>query len=127
MTPLGLRVLAADDETINRLVLSHQLAKLGCTHQILTRGEAVLTQLDAAQHDVVMLDICMPGLGGEEVARRIRSLPGAEAHMPIILMTAHAETEPQGLGRCTQLLKPLSLATLHQALAACVRTTPPPG
>jgi len=123
--PLGLRVLAADDETINRVVLGHQLAKLGCTHRVLAKGEEVIAQLDASLHDVVLLDVCMPNLGGEEVARRIRSLPGPAAHIPVILMTAHAESAPQDLGHCSWLLKPLSLATLHQALIACVR--PPSG
>lgn len=119
--PLGLRVLAADDETINRVVLGHQLAKLGCTHRILAKGEDVIAQLDATLHDVVLLYVCMPNLGGQEVARRIRSLSWPAAHIPIILMTAHAESAPQDLGRCSCLLKPLSLTTLHDTLATFVR------
>ncbi len=123
MTPLGLRVLAAEDETINRLVLAQQLTVLGCLHQVLASGEEVLAQLDAAKHDVVMLDVCMPGLNGEEVARRIRALPRAEARIPIILLTAaEAHAVPQADDDLyLRLLKPLSIPDLRNALAACVR------
>jgi two-component system capsular synthesis sensor histidine kinase RcsC len=123
VTPLGLRVLAAEDETINRVVLARQLTVLGCSHQILASGEEVLAQLDATKHDVVVLDVCMPGLGGDEVARRIRALRRAEARIPIILVTANeggASPQPDD-DAYLRLLKPLSIPELRSALAACVR------
>ncbi len=117
-----LRVLLAEDEEINKIVVLHMLAQLGHEADAVQNGNAALQALACTAYDVVLMDIQMPGLDGLEVTRRIREAGGTCPH--IIALTAHALSGDRerclAAGMNDYLSKPIRLAELQDALAGVV-------
>ncbi len=86
----GLRVLVAEDNEVNQLVLEDQLCSEGAAVTVVGNGrEAVdcVREHGAGAFDVVLMDVQMPVMDGHEAARRLRAIaPG----LPVIGQTAHA-------------------------------------
>lgn len=80
------RVLVVDDEKPNRELLEALLTGLGHDVDMAADGAEALAKLDAS-HDLVMLDVMMPGIDGFEVARRIRTRT-SDSDVPICMVTA---------------------------------------
>ncbi len=92
-TGTGLRILLAEDDTINQLVAEKIIAKFGHRAVIAENGVQALELLAAESFDLVLMDVQMPLLDGFETARRIRireKEAPTDARIPIIAMTAHA-------------------------------------
>ncbi|HOT93299.1 MAG TPA: response regulator [Anaerolineae bacterium] len=86
----GARVLAAEDNEINQIVIRDLLALMGVEVEIAANGQAVLAALEQGQFDAVLMDVQMPDMDGYEATRRIRASTAAYRHIPIIATTAHA-------------------------------------
>lgn len=89
---LPLRLLLADDNAVNQKVGSALLRKLGYEADIVDDGRQVLTALDAADYDLIFLDVQMPEMDGYEAARAIRERwfgPG-KTRPRIVAMTGNA-------------------------------------
>jgi len=86
----GKRVLVAEDNPVNQLVIQGMLAKRGYEADLVTDGRAVLERLDPRRHAAVLMDVQMPELDGHETTRRIRAAENGGERMPIIAMTAGA-------------------------------------
>ena len=114
-----LRVLLAEDEAINRIVVMGMLQHLGHHADTVNNGHEVLEALERETYDVVLMDIQMPGLNGLEVTRRIRETRGETPY--IIALTAHALSGDRerclAAGMNDYLSKPLALTDLQNALA----------
>ncbi|MEZ5413369.1 MAG: ATP-binding protein [Opitutaceae bacterium] len=127
-TPLGLRVLIAEDNAINQRIISSQLSQLGCACALVGDGHELLDYLDKeARPDVILMDCHMPNLDGWEATRAIRRWQNdpapsrrAAAALPIIALTAAAL--PQERSKCLEagmndfIAKPVKLAELHRSL-----------
>ncbi|MED5620989.1 hybrid sensor histidine kinase/response regulator [Ideonella sp. BN130291] len=121
---LKARVLAAEDNPVNRMILGEFLAQLGCEVQLVEDGAAAVCHFEADRFDVVLMDCQMPLMDGFEATRRMRRLereqPGRR-HTPVIALTAYATVEDRQ--RCLEagmddhLGKPFSA----QALAALLQ------
>jgi CheY-like chemotaxis protein len=115
------RILIVDDTEINRRLAAAMLKRDGWETAEAHDGAAGMARLASESFDVVLLDISMPGLNGEDVCRHIRNTP-ALAHLPVIAYTAHAMPEEKNqilaCGFDTLLIKPISAASLAAALAA---------
>ena len=88
-TPL--RILLAEDNPINRRVAVHLLGGRG--HQVTCAGDGheALRLIEADSFDLVLMDLQMPVLGGEEATAQIRvAEQGTRRHLPVVAMTAHA-------------------------------------
>jgi CheY-like chemotaxis protein len=85
------RLLVAEDNTINLLVVTHFLETFGYEFDAVENGLDCLKRLSENSYDLVLTDISMPGMDGVEVAKEIRSMAGAKRDIPIIAMTANAE------------------------------------
>jgi len=114
----ALRVLVADDEPINRLLMRRILQRGGHeVHEAAQGGEA-LEQAQAQRYDLILLDISMPVLDGYGCTARIRSLPGPNRQTPIIAVTGHAfeddKTRARRMGMNGHLAKPIQFAELHR-------------
>ncbi len=130
LASLGLRVLVAEDNAMNRKILAAQLAALGCRCTMAVDGEALLIALQQEPlPDVVLMDCHMPNLDGWEATRRIRewrsevnasALQLQAATLPIVALTAAALPEERihclDAGMNDFLAKPVKLADLHRAL-----------
>ena len=83
---LPYRVLAADDDPGQRLLLGEILQPPGYALTLADSGRAALDYLATHDVDVVLLDRHMPGLSGDEACRRIRADP-AHALLPVLMVT----------------------------------------
>jgi two-component system, OmpR family, KDP operon response regulator KdpE len=84
MTQPAIRILVVDDEPAIRRALRPPLAELGFQVSEASRGEEALLALRAAVYDVVLLDINMPGLGGIDTLRRIRTFA---PRLPVLMLS----------------------------------------
>ena len=90
----GLRILAADDNAMNRMVLQTLLEQAGLSADLANDGEEAVRAYAQGAYDVVLMDIHMPKVDGVEAARRIRALQKERNAPPIrlIALTADALT-----------------------------------
>jgi CheY-like chemotaxis protein/HPt (histidine-containing phosphotransfer) domain-containing protein len=111
-----LRVLVVDDATVNRTVSAGMLRQAGHRVTEADCGESAVQLAQAADFDLILMDMRMPDMDGVEATRRIRALPGARGQVPIVAVTAnaldaHAE-ECRRSGMCDHLAKPFTQTEL---------------
>lgn len=118
-----LRILCVEDNPFGRVVLNAILTEFGHTVDFASSGEAALIAVAAKDHDVVLMDVTLPGIDGFETARRIRALPRSEA-LPVIGVSAlysEADIErAKAAGMNDYLVKPVTPAALEEALGKVV-------
>jgi len=124
-----LRVLAAEDNPTNRLVLKTLLEQLGVAVHIVGDGEEAVAAWRGAPWDLVLMDVRMPGLDGLAATRAIRAEEAAtrRARTPILAVTADAAA-PQaadylGVGMDGLIPKPIQLPQLAAVIAAVLDAT----
>jgi PAS domain S-box-containing protein len=87
----GLRVLVAEDNEINVLMLSQFLSRWGVVFDVVGDGHQAVHQVQQAPYDVVLMDLQMPGLNGYDATRAIRALADERyGRLPVIAVTASA-------------------------------------
>lgn len=88
---LDLRVLVADDNPLNALVLVSRLEKWGCACVTVENGREALEAAVSQPFDVVLMDVSMPQMDGLEATRRWRAAEQpADSRLPIVAVTAHS-------------------------------------
>jgi len=86
-----LHVLLAEDNAVNQRLAASLLERRGHKVTIAVNGRDALAALAREPFDVILMDVQMPEMGGFEAAAAIREQErGADRHIPIIAMTAHA-------------------------------------
>src|SRR5207245_4931442 len=126
-----LRILVAEDNPVNRKVALRMLERIGYGADVVANGAEVMSILERAIYDVVLMDVQMPEMDGLEASRRIRRTLGPGSRPRVIAMTAHALQGDRE--RCFEagmddyLTKPLDLDALSEALAKSVPLTRSPG
>ncbi|MFV0349733.1 MAG: PAS domain S-box protein [Halodesulfovibrio sp.] len=124
----GVRIIVADDDRINRVVIGRWLELFGGSVAYAEDGQGVFTLLKSGRYDCIVLDLQMPGRNGLEVARAIRGGECGEAvvHMPIVALTAFSGKENEeacfAAGMNAFLAKPLDLRKLSEVLARLLET-----
>lgn len=117
-----LRILLAEDNMVNRLVALDMLAMLGHVAKAVENGQQALDALRQEHFDLVLMDINMPVMGGEEATRIIRLSPpeGVDPSIPIVAMTAYAlEGDRERFlasGMNEYIAKPVSLEEISNIL-----------
>jgi two-component system sensor histidine kinase/response regulator len=90
----SLHILVAEDNAVNRTLVTTLLKKRGHSVKAVENGREAVEAIQAAgarQFDVVVMDVQMPEMGGFEATEAIRASEGASgAHLPIVALTAHA-------------------------------------
>ena len=123
--PGGLRILVIEDNQDGRESLRDLLEIWGYRVDLAEDGPSGLQQALDAPPDVALIDIGLPGLDGNEVARRIRaSLNGSTPCL--IAMTGYGQPEDRGrameAGFNTYLVKPVDPETLSRLLSEVCET-----
>lgn len=115
----GLRVLVAEDNEVNALVITSLLEGMGCRVHLQENGQAALDAYERGVFDVVLLDIQMPLLDGFQVCRAIRQRYPERA-TPIYALTANVLDEERqnakAAGMNGFLTKPIRMNELLTAL-----------
>jgi len=115
------RILLVEDEKSIRDVVAAYLEREGYWVTAAADGEAAVEQFDQHQFDLVVLDLMLPKLSGEDVCRHIRD--GSD--VPIIMLTAKGEEEDRiaglELGADDYLVKPFSPRELVARVRALLR------
>jgi CheY-like chemotaxis protein len=119
------KVLVVDDNAINRKLAVAFVTRLGMVAEEADCGPVALDKLESGHFDIVLLDISMPVMSGEEVLARLRADVKFKG-LRVIAYTAHAlPEEKQGLvdaGFDDLLIKPINLKAVESVLAACLRS-----
>ena len=118
-----LKVMAAEDNRTNQLVLQKMLAAFPVDLEIFSNGEEILEAFVHRGADLIFMDVSMPVMGGLEATQAIRAHEGnsGRARCPIVALTAkamkHHREECMDAGMDDFLTKPIKKAALGEALA----------
>jgi signal transduction histidine kinase/ActR/RegA family two-component response regulator len=122
-TGRALRVLAAEDNAVNQLVLKTLLEQVGVEPVIVADGQAALAAWRREPWDLILMDVQMPVMDGPAAARAIRAAEALEgrARTPIVALTAnamaHQVAEYDAAGMDGHVAKPIEAANLYAAIA----------
>ncbi|KAF7806503.1 two-component response regulator ARR12-like [Senna tora] len=121
--PVGMSVLAVDDDPICLKVLENLLRK--CQYQVTTTNQAVkalkMLRENRNKFDLVISDVNMPDMDGFKLLEQV----GLEMDLPVIMLSAHSDTRlvMKGVthGACDYLLKPVRIEELKNIWQHVVR------
>ena len=115
------RVLLAEDDAVNQMVVEEMLKKLGCVVDVVGDGDAARDAAAGIRYDLIFMDCHMPVMDGYEATRLIREDGRTRgSHTPIVALTADALEGDRE--RCLEsgmddyMTKPVSIARLAAVL-----------
>jgi PAS domain S-box-containing protein len=124
----GLRILVAEDNIVNRMVLEDMLSREGVEITCAENGQQaieIFRQRGTDYWDIVLTDIHMPVMGGYELTQQILALA---PQLAIVGVTAHAMQEERqrclDAGMVAHVAKPIVLADLLDAISRFARQRP---
>jgi len=127
----SLRVLAAEDNEVNRLVLRKILEQFGVPVTIVMNGREAVDAWNSKPWDIILMDIQMPVMSGVEATRLIRKQEELTQRRstPILALTANTMThqlpEYEEAGFSGVVAKPIQVSLLMQALLDTIETPGP--
>ena len=119
----ALKVLVAEDNPVNQLVIKTLLHQVGIDPMVVANGALAIEAWEQGDWDVVLMDIQMPVMDGIDAARAIRAreLQASRPRTPIVALTAnampHQVEDYIAAGMDGHLAKPIEIRALFEALA----------
>jgi len=118
-----LHILLAEDNVVNQKVALRILERMGYRADLAANGLEVLEALERQHYDVVLMDVQMPEMDGEEATRQIHKRWPDGGRPWIVAMTAHALSGDRerylGAGMDDYISKPVRVEELAEALERC--------
>ena len=127
--PRNVRILAAEDNPTNQLVLRSILNALGCEADIVSDGRQAVEAAANGDYDLILMDIQMPEMNGLDAATAIRAGETASqsARVPIVALTANVMTHQVdrylAIGMDDCVAKPIQIEDLYRAMNAALADT----
>ena len=110
----GAKILVADDDPGVAEVLELMLGQLGYEAMVVNNGEEALDAFFSGDYDLVISDVYMPGISGQEVARAVKE---AKAEVPVILITGWGlQLDSSEMGVDGMIAKPFKKEALSQVI-----------
>ena len=117
------KVLLVDDEYFNYEMLSAALGERFDVHYVAT-GQEALSYSVGEPLDVLILDVCMPGLDGYDICRLLKNTPETQ-HLPILMLSGLESDDDRkegfNAGCDDYLTKPFDISLLKEKLEALAR------
>ncbi|MBP2227736.1 PAS domain S-box-containing protein [Azospirillum agricola] len=136
-SPVSLRLLLAEDNDINRMLITTMLTRIGHRVDAVADGQAAVDAVRANDYDAVLLDMEMPILDGRSATRAIRRMDGPASRTPIVGVSADALPEHRdghlAAGLDAYLTKPIDWEHLNAVIVDLAtgsregRVVPAPG
>ena len=125
-----LRVLLAEDNVINQMVVLKLLEKMGVKADLVRDGSEAIAAVEGNRYDLVLMDVQMPLVDGVTATQEIRSRVPADRQPVIYGLTAHATTDYRDVclraGMNGYLTKPLEPEKLRELIAELPARPVPP-
>ncbi|MHB8260007.1 MAG: PAS domain-containing hybrid sensor histidine kinase/response regulator [Bacteroidia bacterium] len=119
----GIRVLVAEDHSLNQLLIRTILDDFGFERDIVADGEEAIEKLRTKTYDIILMDLIMPVMGGLEATEYIRNTMNSK--IPIIALTADVTTidlaKCKALGLNDYLAKPIDEHLLYSKIVGLVK------
>ncbi|MDT0160651.1 response regulator transcription factor [Bacillus sp. AG4(2022)] len=113
-------LIIEDDEDINRL-LCNIVSKSGYSPKPAYSGTEALIYLDSGKWDMILIDLMLPGLSGEELLKKVTS----ESKIPVIIISAKLETQSKihalRAGADDYITKPFDIEEVSARIDSCLR------
>ena len=128
----GFRVLAAEDNRVNQLVLRTLLGQIGVEPTIVENGAEALQAWEQGDYDLILMDVQMPVMDGASATEAIRNREAASGRpaTPIVALTANAMSHQVAAYRAAGmdgfLAKPLEIAALFKTIQSVAEGAPLP-
>jgi signal transduction histidine kinase/DNA-binding response OmpR family regulator len=124
----GLRVLLAEDHPVNQLLTRKLLEEWDCDIEVAPNGLEALRRWQQGGIDLILMDVQMPEMGGDEATAKIRAQESPRhGHTPIVAMTAHAMAGDRekylAAGMDAYVSKPISPDALAHAMHQALETS----
>jgi PAS domain S-box-containing protein len=132
-TMAAIRVLAAEDNRVNQIVIATLLEQIGCEVVIAQNGAEAVELWRSRAFDAILMDAQMPVMDGLEASRRIRlaERESGRPRTPIIALTADAMSHQiaayEAAGMDGFVAKPIEVARLYEALENALAERPAVG
>lgn len=111
------RILVAEDNLINQIVIQRLLEQLGHVVDIVTDGEEALEKIRSSAYDLLLTDIQMPKIDGLQLTRLVRKLDTPNARLAVIALSASATSDDRDAclkaGMNDHLSKPVDMKALR--------------
>ncbi len=117
---LRLRILLADDNQTNIVVVKSLLERAQVTFDVVSNGFDAVEAIKRTRYDAVLMDIRMPQLDGMAATKIVRNLPDPHAQTPIVAVTANAMVGDRetyiNAGMSGYVTKPIEIGDLYRTL-----------
>lgn len=124
-------ILLAEDNAVNREVLTEMLEHIGCRVTAVENGAAALAAVASRSFDAILMDCQMPVMDGQTATAELRALERAAAQTPTFIIALTADATAENRRRCLDagmdavVTKPISQANLRDLILQAVRPANP--
>jgi len=125
-----MRILAAEDNPVNQMVLKAVLAQIGLEPTFVENGAEAVRAWEDGHWDLILMDVQMPLMDGPSASRLIRAREAALGRLPtpIVAVTANAMTHQVAgylaAGMNEVIAKPINVDQLFAVIARAAAATP---